>query len=149
MKKGIAIACLSVLLLTGCGAGTEKTMTCKRTLNQNGMKFDLQYTVTYKGSTVSHVKSVEKIESDTEDLEAYKTAVEQTYAPYNDIEHYDTEVKIEGNVLTSTANIDYSKIDANKMIEVDSANKQLFKDGKVNIDDMKSIYEAAGATCEK
>lgn len=147
MKKELIVACLSLLLLTGCGS--EKTMKCTRTLNQSGLKFDLSYEVTYKGNVVSKVHSVEKITSETEDLELYKEQVEKTYAPYTDIEYYDTNVTIDGDVLTSTADIDYSKIDVDKMIEVDSANQNLFKDGKVHLDDITSIYEAAGATCEK
>ena len=35
------------------------------------------------------------------------------------------------------------------MIEIDSSNGQLIKDGKINIDDLKSAYSAAGITCEK
>ena len=56
------------------------------------MKADLRYEVNYKGSTVSKVKSTEKItiEGDdvTDTLETYKTTVENTYAPYKDVEHY-------------------------------------------------------------
>ena len=35
------------------------------------------------------------------------------------------------------------------MLEIDSANGQLIKDGKIKIDDLKSAYESAGITCEK
>lgn len=149
MKKGILVACLSLLLITGCGDNTEKTMTCSRTMDQSGIKADLQYTVTYKGNTVVKVHTIEKMESDTVDLEALKEQVENTYAAYNELEHYDTNVTIDGNVLTSTADIDYSKIDTEKMLKIDSALGQIIKDGKVNIDDLKTVYEAAGATCKK
>lgn len=151
MKKGILIAGLTLMLLTGCGDETEKTMKCSRTMEQNGIKADFQYTVTYKGSNVVKVSTVEKMEAEDEsiDLETIKQTVETTYAPYNELDHYDTKVTVEGNVLTSTADIDYSKVDTEKMIKIDSANGQMIKNGKVNIDDLKAMYEATGATCEK
>lgn len=154
MKKGILVACLSllVLTLTGCGDDTVKTMKCSRTMDQNGIKADFQYEVTYKGKDVVTVKTVEKMET-TEDnadaLEAAKESVEKMYADYNKLDHYSNEVKVEGNVLTSTTEIDYSKVDTEAMIKLDSANGSLIKDGKINIDDLRSMYEATGASCEK
>ncbi len=151
MKKGILIACLSLVLLTGCGAETEKTMKCSRTLDQNGIKADLQYNVIYKGSDVVKVSSVEKMEVNNEDvdLEAFKKNVENTYAAYSELDHYDVNVTVKDNVLTSKVDIDYSKIDTDKMIKIDSGNGQIIKDGKVNVDDLKKLYESQGITCEK
>lgn len=150
MKKimMVVVTCVSLLFVTGCG-GTQKTMKCTRTLNQNGAAFDLQYEVTYTGSYVDVVKSTETITSDNEELlETYQDTVEKQYEPYKDIEHYDYNVSIDGNVLTSTTNIDYTKIDTTKMIEVDSANGQIIKDGKVKLDTIKSLYSQLGITCE-
>lgn len=148
MKKIIVLVGLCLLFVTGCGSET-KTMVCTRTANQNGMEIDLRYEVEYTKDTVDLVTSTEKIKSDSkETLETYKEAVEKTYAPYKDIEHYEYEVKIEDKTLTSIAKINYAKIDTDKLIEVDSANGQLIKDGKINIEDLKSAYEAVGATCE-
>ena len=148
MKKGLIAICLSLLLLTGCGS--EKTMKCSRTLTQGDLKLDLQYEVTYSGDYVKSVKSVEKISGGTaEELEKYETSLKNVYAAYTELDHYENDVKIDGDVLTSTTTIDYEKIDVDKMGEIDTANKKLFTDGKVKLDDMVSIYEAAGATCEK
>lgn len=148
LKKFLVLACCVFLFATGCGK--TKTMTCTRTMNQNGMKADLRYEVDYKGSTVSKVKSTEKISiDDTELLDTYKKTVEETYEPYKDLEHYNYNVEINDNTLTSTVEIDYDQIDTDKMIEIDSANAQLIQDGKIKIDDLKSAYEAAGITCEK
>lgn len=151
MKKVIVgvITCLSLMLLTGCGA-EQKTMKCSRTLNQSGASFDLQYEVLYTGDTVNTVKSTEKVTSDSKEvLETYRAAVEKQYEPYKDIEHYDYNVSIDGNVLTSTANIDYSKVDTDKIIDVDSANKSLIQDGKVKLDSIKQLYSQMGITCEE
>lgn len=150
MKKVLFLAGISILLLTGCGAKEQKTMTCTRTVNQSGMKMDLSYEVKYTGDYVDTVKSVEKIESDNaEVLKTYKETVESMYSAYDNIKYYDYDVVIDGNTLTSTVNINYSKIDTDKLLEVDSALGQLIKDGKVSIDDIESVYNAVGAICER
>ena len=51
--------------------------------------------------------------------------------------------------MTSTVNINYEKLDVDKLIEIDSANGQLFSDGKITISTMESLYNQVGATCTK
>lgn len=151
MKKFfMALLVLGTMCLTGCGADEEKVMSCSRTVNQSGVSMDLSYNVSYKGSNVTKVESTEKVTTnDSTVLETYKEQIEKLYAPYKDIEHYNYNVTIDGDTLTSKTDIDYSKIDTDKMLEIDSANGTLIKNGKINIDTMKSYYEAIGATCEK
>ncbi len=151
MKKVMVgiVACLSLRLLTGCGE-VQKTMKCSRTMNQNGATMDLQYEVLYTDENVDVVKSTEKVTSeDAELLETYRIMVEKQYESYKDIEHYEYNVNIEGNVLISTTNIDYTKIDTSKLIEVDSANGTLIRDGKVKLGTIKSLYSQMGITCEE
>ena len=151
MKKVMVafVTCLVVLLATGCGA-EQKTLKCSRSMNQNGADLDLQYEVLYTGEYVDVIKSTEKVTSDSKELlETYKTTVENMYNVYKDVEHYDYSVNIDGNVLTSTTNIDYTKIDTSKMIEIDSANGQLIKDGKVKLETVEALYKQMGITCEK
>lgn len=144
---GVAM-CLCLLLLTGCGT-EQKMMKCSRNLNQNGAVVDLQYEVLYTGKDVDVIKSTEKITSDNQELlETYQKMVEEQFAPYKEIEHYESNVSINDSVLTSMTTIDYGKIDTSKMIEVDSANGQLIKDGKVKLDTLKSLYRQMGITCE-
>ena len=123
-------------------------MTCTRTATQGTLKLDVNYTVTYSGKYVKKVESTEKIiSSSTSALETYKKTVENIYAPYNDIEYYDTEVSIDGDTLTSKVVIDYENIDTDKLIKLDSSIGNIVKNGKIKIEDMKSIYEQTGATC--
>ena len=77
-----------------------------------------------------------------------KAQIESLYSPYNDIEYYEYNVKIEDNKLTSTVDINYEKVDTDKLLEIDSANGQLIKDGKIKVNDIKSVYESLGAICE-
>lgn len=149
-KLLVAVMCAGIVLLTGCGAKGEKTMTCTRTINQSGIKMNLSYNVTYKGDYVTTVKSEEKITASSEEvLETYKEQLEKTTASFKDIEYYDHDIKIDGDTLTSTINIDYEKIDTDKLIEMDSSMKQLIKNGKVSVDDIESVYNQLGITCEK
>lgn len=145
----LAVTMLVVFLVTGCSSSEEKTMTCTRTMNQSGMKTNLNYKVTYSGDYVNRVQSEESIEtSDTTTLNTYKEQIEKIYTPYKDIKYYTYNVTIDGNKLVSTVDINYALIDTDKLIEIDSANSQLIKDGKVKISDVKSLYEQLGATCK-
>lgn len=145
----LAVTMLVVFLVTGCSSSKEKTMTCTRTMNQSGMKTNLNYKVTYSGDYVNRVQSEESIEtSDTTTLNTYKEQIENVYTPYKDIEYYTYNVTIDGNKLISTVDINYAKIDTSKLIEIDSANSQLISDGKVKLSSVKSLYEQLGATCK-
>lgn len=152
MKKilSILIVVVGLFTITGCNSG-EKTMTCTRTVSvSDGVKMDLTYKATYKKDIVLNVETIEKVISDDEDLlETYKEKVEAAYEPYQDIDYYVTSVKINGDTLTSKTSIDYKKIDLDKLVEVDSANKSLLdSDGNVKLSVVKSIYESVGATCK-
>ncbi len=145
----LAVTMLVVFLVTGCSSSEEKTMTCTRTMNQSGMKTNLNYKVTYSGDYVNRVQSEESIEtSDTTTLNTYKEQIEKIYTPYKDIKYYTYNVTVNGNKLVSTVDINYAKIDTKKLIEIDSANSQLINDGKVKLSSVKSLYEQLGATCK-
>lgn len=145
----LAVTMLVVFLVTGCSSSEEKTMTCTRTMNQSGIKTNLNYKVTYSGDYVNRVQSEESIEtSDTTTLNTYKEQIENVYTPYKDVEYYTYNVTVNGNKLVSTVDINYAKIDTKKLIEIDSANSQLINDGKVKLSSVKSLYEQLGATCK-
>lgn len=145
----LAVTMLVVFLVTGCSSSKEKTMTCTRTMNQSGMKTNLNYKVTYSGDYVNRVQSEESIEtSDTTTLNTYKEQIEKIYTPYKDVKYYTYNVTVNGNKLVSTVDINYAKIDTKKLIEIDSANSQLINDGKVKLSSVKSLYEQLGATCK-
>lgn len=129
--------------------GDAKTMKCHLSKTQSGDEFDLSYFADYEGNYVTNIRSDERITSnDSNALETYKKSIEQTYAPFDNIEYYDYSVSIDGNTLISTTDIDYSKIDINKVIEIDSSSRALIKNGKININDLKKVYESMGTTCE-
>ena len=144
----LAVIISVMFLVTGCSS-TKKTMTCTRSMNQNEMTTNLSYKFSYTGNYVTRVKSEESIEtSDTSTLNTYKEQIEKIYSPYKDVKYYQYNVTIDGNKLVSTVDINYALIDTDKLIEIDSANSQLIKEGKVKISDVKSLYEQLGATCK-
>lgn len=147
MKKvGIALV-LSMMLLCGCDS-KEQVLTCTRTVNQGDTKTELSYKVTHDGTYVKQVDSTEKVTSDSDALlQQYKTQIEALYEGYSDLDHYSNTVTIDGNTLTSKTIIDYDQIDTDKMIEIDSANANIIKDGKVQVSDLQSMYESLGTTC--
>lgn len=138
-----------LLLSTGCGnSNSIESMTCTRTMNQNGIKTDLKYNIEYSKDYVTRIKTVETIETtNTDILDNYKEQIETLYSPYKDVEYYNYNVDIKDDKLTSTVDINYEKIDTDKLLEIDSANGQLIKDGKIKVSDIKSVYESLGATC--
>lgn len=153
VSKILFVFLLGIVFLTGCGdkEAQEKTMICTRnaTLTE-GTTLNVEYTVTYQGDYVKKVYSNEKTSSDnTEYLNQMKTMVENTYSPYKDLEYYDYNIQLDGNTLTSQLTIDYDKIDTDKMIEIDSANAMLIKDGKVKVEDLEAQYNNIGAICEE
>ncbi len=129
--------------------GTIKTMKCHLSKTESGALFDLSYFADYKGSYVTNIRSNEKIASDnTSTLETYKQMVEQNYEPFDEVEYYNYSVKIDGDTLISTTDIDYSKIDIDKVLQIDPSSSALIKNGKININTLKKAYESIGATCD-
>ena len=58
------------------------------------------------------------------------------------------EVVLENKKLISTTNINYKKIDKDKLISIDSSNKSLFTNDNVRLTTLKKIYENNGAKCK-
>lgn len=176
-KKELFLVTIMImgLILTGCSSDKEKTYTntnqetnatnssikdsitseqkelnCTRSATiEGGVRIELAYKVKYKGDYVEIVETEEKvISSDQAVLNLYKNNVESVYSPYKNVEFYNYNLEIIGDTLISTTYIDYSKIDTDKLIEIDSANAALIKDGKIKVSDIKLMYQAVGAICE-
>jgi len=153
MKKKFLLSILLVatLVVTGCGAKEEaKTLNCslKGTVIE-GVETSSNYKVTYKGDYVQVIETEEVVTSDdSEYLELVKQTVEKMYSPYKNVEHYNYDVKVSGNTLTSITKIDYNKIDTNKMLEINSAIGTLMEDGKLKVSDVEALYKQMGITCK-
>ena len=153
MKKKIILSlALSVIILscTGCNPKTG-TMTCTMSsYPTEGITLRSTYTAQYKNNIVTKLKTVEQvIAEDKENLETYKDRIDELYDDYRGMNHYKNKTTIKDNTLTSTTTIDYSKVDTDKLIEIDSGNAKLIKDGKVNINDLQDMYRQNGCNCKK
>lgn len=158
MKKRylfLAIVMVGVFLITGCSSKSKdivnngNVMTCTRSVNKNGMKTSLNYKVYYEGDDVTRIKSEESIQMENnQSLKGYKEQIEKVYEPYKNVKFYNYNIAIRGNKLISKVDINYSKIDTNKLIEIDKANSQIINDGKIKVSSVKSLYEKLGATCK-
>lgn len=159
MKKLNVILCLLISFsLTGCfnnnkniSDSNDKTLTtvCRGEQEiKEGISANFKYELTSKNDNVLTLISTETIESsDSEYLENVKKSIEDTYSIYNNIKYYEYEIKIEDNKLISTVNIDYSKIDLNKLVDIDKANENIIVDGKVSLNNLKNMYESLGSVC--
>ena len=158
MKKRylfLAFVMVGVFLITGCSSKSKdivnngNVMTCTRSVNKNGMKTSLNYKVYYEGDDVTRIKSEESIQMENnQSLKGYKEQIEKVYEPYKNVKFYNYNIAIRGNKLISKVDINYSKIDTNKLIEIDKANSQIITDGKIKVSSVKSLYEKLGATCK-
>lgn len=158
MKKRylfLAIVMVGVFLITGCSSKSKdivnngNVMTCTRSVNKNGMKTSLNYKVYYDGDDVTRIKSEESIQMENnKSLKGYKEQIEKVYEPYKNVKFYNYNIAIRGNKLISKVDINYSKIDTNKLIEIDKANSQIITDGKIKVSSVKNLYEKLGATCK-
>ena len=151
MKKVFIVLGVLLLLVTGCGKEAAGKMVCTRTTNMNNVEMDLRYEVYYEGNNVNKVQSTEKVISeDAETLQTYQEQVKKIYSSFDNVDHYNYDVSIEGDTLTSTTDIDYTKIDMDQLLKIDSSIEQFLNDnGKIDLDKITQVYEQTGATCSK
>ena len=116
----------------------------------DGITLRSTYTAEYKNNIVKKLKTVEKVIAEDEDnLEVYEEKIKELYQGYQGIDYYTNKTKIKDNTLTSMTIIDYSKVDTDKLIKVDSGNSGIIKNGKVNIKDLEKLYKQNGCNCKK
>lgn len=158
MKKVfiIALICCLPLLITACSSDNKTsnelsgTMTCtNESIPSAGVKLQSVYKIHYKDGYVTKLETDEKIEAeDNTSLEDYKETLESAYASYNELDYYSNVITIKDNTLYSTTEINYAKIDTDKLISIDESNSSLIKKGKIKIDDIKVLYQENGSTCK-
>ena len=150
MKKILVIMFLIGLCfsVTGC-RNNYKVKTCTRNVEAGeNMKTDFTYKIYYKDKYVMLFESTEEIEAADDVLNKYKTAYEKVYEEYKGINYYDHKLTLEDGKLISKINIDYRKVDLDKIIELEGNKYNIYKDGKVVLKKLLSFYKKAGIQCE-
>ena len=154
MKKKVVISSIVMIITifccTACNPETG-TMTCTMSsYPTDGITLRSTYTAEYKNNIVRTLETTEQVTAEDKDnLEVYEERIQELYQGYQGIDYYQNKTEIKGNTLTSTTNINYEKVDTDKLIEVDSDNGGIIKNGKVNIDDLREMYEQNGCNCKK
>lgn len=153
MKKKIAISIVMIIMIFCCTACNPETGTMTCTMSSyptDGITLRSTYTAEYENNIVKNLETMEQVTAEDKDnLEVYEERIQELYQGYQGIDYYQNKTEIKGNTLTSTTNINYEKVDTNKLIEVDSDNGGIIKNGKVNIDDLREMYEQNGCNCKK
>ena len=145
MKRIIFIIGI-VFILTGCGK--KSVLYCSADVEMDEYSVSVSYQIEHDGKYVSRLKSTEKVTSDYDYvLDSFKEMIDEDQGIYKDLKYYKSSVSVSNGVLTSTVDINYKKINTTKMINLDSSNENLIKNGKVSIDDIKLYYEELGTTC--
>lgn len=149
-KKLILIVILVLFVCTGCSPETGM-MTCTMKMYPvDGLTIQSTYVADYKNNIVTKLKTEEKITAENkDDLKTYQEKIDELYSGYQGIKYYNNATKLKGNTLTSTTTIQYNKVDTDKLIEADSGNASLIKNGKVRIDDLERLYKQNGCNCKK
>ena len=165
MKRNILLIisiCLLCIITSGCGKDDYKVVNCTREVEATeSFKTDMKYKLYYEDNYVMEMHSVEKITAEDSVLNQYKEAYEKSYSKYKGLEYYDYNINIKNGTLTSKVDIDYTKIDMDKLLEIDGpvelkeegsdkkTKYNVYKDGKVLLDESIKLYERLGAKCDK
>lgn len=153
MKNKIAISIVMIIMIFCCTACNPETGTMTCTMSSyptDGITLRSTYTAEYENNIVKKLETIEQVTAEDKDnLEVYEERIQELYQGYQGIDYYQNKTEIKGNTLTSTTNINYEKVDTDKLIEVDSDNGGIIKNGKVNIDDLREMYEQNGCNCKK
>jgi len=154
MKKyllisGIVIICLIFVLIKIFYVKPSGMLYCIDNRNVDDIEIKSEYKIYYEDMYVTKLITFEEINCDDDEvLLEYRNILKDNYSLYNDIKYYDNNVRLKNNTLVSVTEINYKKIDTNKLISVDSSNRSLIKNGKIYIKDIYEIYKKQGAKCK-
>ena len=146
----------SVLIISGCTKEEQvsetKTVECSLNRNDtiNNYSLESSYKIYYNDDIVSKVETVEKVTSDNQDIiTTFENTFNNTYSKMNEAYGgYTYDVNKTENEVTSTVEIDYTKLDLEKLYDDEPTMKNIMnEDKKILLDELKATYEAMGATC--
>lgn len=155
MKK-ISITIILVLILilsVGCEKKDKdlKVINCKiDSVPADSIKVKRTYKIYYKKKLVKRTESEDIITSDDKDLiKKYSTAYQSLANRYQDINDYDFTVKTKKDKVIVRINIDYDKVDVDKILEIEGKDDNIFTGKKVYLDKLLKWTEEHGITCEE
>lgn len=161
MKKISILIFICFIFLTGCSNSeldsdynTEglSHITCKRDAvsEEENTKVNISYDIYYKGEYLEILKSKEEIISSSEEiLNSYEDAYKKVFSVYDNLKYYSNEIKRDSESVISTTYINYSKIDIDKLMEIEGTSDNVkVVDGKIKVSDWKEFAKKYGTVCE-
>lgn len=151
MKKKIGVLLIFAVLLTCSCSKKSGTMTCTNTVESNNGTYtsNLESKISYEDGYVNTITTEEVIKTKTDSqAKDFKELLDNYYIKYNKINGYNNTVVVNNKTVTSKTTIDYKNLDTKEFVKIDEANKQLIKDGKVLLEDIKANLKQQGARCK-
>ncbi len=161
MKNKIFFLTVGLIFVVGCQSApktdeefTEETdlelIRCTRSVDQDDLTANLNYTAYYKGEYLKILYSSEAVTSDNnETLEEYKSAYERINESYKGLDGYESEVIKKDNTVTKETLIKYDIVDTNRLLEIEgSSDNVINSDGTVLVKEWKELAEKFGAVCD-
>ena len=131
-------------------AGMEKLNCSREGSAGSNTEVNLNYELYYQGDYLQILHSTEQIITEDENtLDEYENAYHSIYLNYQDLDYYDTAIIRTSNSVTNDTVINYSKIDTDKLLEIEGEEDNVIKDGKVKLQDWLDFAEQFGTTCEE
>ncbi|MEG1475623.1 MAG: DUF1307 domain-containing protein [Longicatena sp.] len=155
------IILLFVLCIAGCSNSNDKNkesvMNCKLQTKFNIMDVESNSKIYYvgdkaiknlKNETVTFYKSKDVTNEEmTAFIEEYVETLKKQKASTKDLDGVTMNFTVDESVITIKGEIDYTKIDVDKMKETDPNIKDLLTDNKISVSKLKSSSEALGSVC--
>lgn len=129
------------------GSGELK---CEREANViDDLKGTFIMNVTYKDGNITVLHTYEKVEGDKPDsLTKFEDAYNKIANQYKDVEYYDITVTRKDDYVIFDSNVNYEKVDINKVIAIEGDVAKMFKDGKAKLKSWLAFAKRFGITCE-
>ena len=149
MKKYLLLIPVFLILLSGCGKKANQTI-CTRTGSGLGYSMDVKYTISYEDKYINGLKFEEVYSADDEEtLNAIEQLVRESYeTAASALSGYDIDIKREGSKVYANVDIDYTKVEMDKLKEISEGIEELLEDDKLSYEKIMEYYKNAGFTCK-
>ena len=128
----------------------EGTLHCTRTAVIEGGNGTFNYYVSYRGDDLTHLVSTESVKSDDSSvLDTYEDSYKKIDSYYEDIKYYDTKIERTNDTVTYNIEIDYEKIDIQKLIDLEGEDDNIFENNKAKLSKYFDFTKKLGVTCSE
>lgn len=138
------------LMLTGCGGASK--IVCDANINNDSENYQskVHYVINAKNNYVDKVSIEESyISNDKEKLNYFENYLKVNYNNLNEnyggYNFYSKDIE---NGIAYVIDIDYTKVDIEKMVKDNKIDKSYVKNSKVLVSGLQKEYEAKGAVCK-